>query len=127
VQCVIGISLHFINEDIVLNIPAEKRWILEVYDIEAAFLNANPGGHMYIKILDEMVKLGFMTKKNQELIAILLDQNIYGNIDAVLRWNSHYGSGIYTKSDRRPMHFLQTQQSQETEYDHITLCMSMIF
>jgi len=44
VQCVIGISLHFISEDIALNIPAERRWILEVYNVEAAFLNANPGG-----------------------------------------------------------------------------------
>jgi len=63
VQCVIGISLHFINEDIVLNVSAERRWILEVYDIEAAFLNANLGGCMYIKILDEMVELKFVTKQ----------------------------------------------------------------
>jgi len=40
VQCVISISLHFINEDIVLNAPAERRWILEVYNIEAAFLHS---------------------------------------------------------------------------------------
>jgi len=46
VQCVISISLHFINENFVLNIPVERRWILEVYDIEAAFLNANLGGHI---------------------------------------------------------------------------------
>jgi len=39
---IIGISLHFINEDTVLNIPAEDPWILEVYDVEAAFLNADP-------------------------------------------------------------------------------------
>jgi len=34
-------------KDIVLNIPAERRWTLEVYDIEVAFLNASPEGHMY--------------------------------------------------------------------------------
>jgi len=32
-----------------------------VYNVEAAFLNANPGGHMHIKIPD--VELGFVTKK----------------------------------------------------------------
>jgi len=90
VQCVIGISLHFINEDIILNIPVEKRWILEVYDVEAAFLNANPGGGMYIKIPDEMVELGFMTKIDQELFAILLDQNMYGNMDAALQFFEKY-------------------------------------
>jgi len=41
VRCVIGICVHFINEDNVLNFPTERRWILEVYDVEAAFHNAN--------------------------------------------------------------------------------------
>jgi len=49
VWCLIGISLYFINEDIVQNVPAECRWILELYNVEAAFLNANPGGKMYKK------------------------------------------------------------------------------
>ena len=44
VQCVIGISLYFINEDIKRNVPAEHRWILELYNVEVAFLNANLGG-----------------------------------------------------------------------------------
>jgi len=56
VQCVIGI-LCTINEDIVLNIPMERRWILEVYETEVAFLIANPGGHMYIKRPDGKVEL----------------------------------------------------------------------
>ncbi len=41
---VIGISLHYINEDIILNIPVERRWMLEVYNVEAPFLNATPEG-----------------------------------------------------------------------------------
>jgi len=41
-----------------------KKMMLEVYDIEAAFLNANPGGHMYTMIPDKMVELGFVTKKD---------------------------------------------------------------
>jgi len=59
--------LIFINEDIILNIPAERRWTLEVYDIEVTFLNQNPKGQTYIMILDEMAELGFMTKKEHSL------------------------------------------------------------
>jgi len=65
VQCVIGISLYFINEDIAQNVPVEHRWILELYDVEAAFLNANPGGKMYIRIPDEMDELGYMMREEQ--------------------------------------------------------------
>jgi len=104
VQFVIGISLHFINEDIILNVAAERRWILEVYNIEAAFLNANPGGHMYIKIPDEMVELGFIPKKDQELFAILLDQNMYRNMNAALRFFEKY-SGILVTD----LGFMQSQ------------------
>jgi len=30
-------------------VSVEQQWVLEVYDVEAAFLNANPGMKMYIK------------------------------------------------------------------------------
>jgi len=93
VQCVIGISLYFINEDIVQNVPTECRWILELYNVEVAFLNANLGGKMYIKILDEMVELGYVTCEEQQLYAILLDQNMYRNVDAALQFFEKY-SGI---------------------------------
>jgi len=48
VRTVIGLSLHFINEDIQNNVKEENRWIQEVDDVEAAFLNAKPGLKMYI-------------------------------------------------------------------------------
>ena len=63
---------------------------IEVYDIEAAFLNAKPGGRMYIKIPDAMVELGFVTREEQELFAILLGMNMYGNIDVALRFFEKY-------------------------------------
>jgi len=62
---VIGVSQHFINEDIAHDMPEEQKWVLEVYDVKAAFLNANPGTKMYIKILEKMVALGFVTKEEQ--------------------------------------------------------------
>ena len=48
VRTVIGVSLHYINEDVRNNVKEENRWIQEVYDVEAAFLNAKPGLKMYI-------------------------------------------------------------------------------
>jgi len=64
-----------------------------VYNVEVVFLNVNPGRHMYIKILDEMVELGSMTKKDQELFVILLYQNMYGkNVNAALQFFEKYSS-----------------------------------
>jgi len=66
VQTIIDSSLHFINKNVVQNILAADHWVLEVYSIEAAFLNADPGTKMYIKILDKMVELEFITKEEQQ-------------------------------------------------------------
>jgi len=47
VQTITGINLHFINKDLVQYTPAEECWVLDVYDVEAAFLNADPSTKMY--------------------------------------------------------------------------------
>jgi len=77
VWCVISISLHFINEDIALNIPAERRWILAVYNVQAAFLNADLGGHMYIKKTDKMIEPGFVTKKDQNFLYFIGSEHVW--------------------------------------------------
>jgi len=38
VNTIIGISLHFINKDILHNTPTEECWVLKFYDVEATFL-----------------------------------------------------------------------------------------
>jgi len=53
------VILHFINEDVVQNVPQEQQWVLELYNVEAAFLNMNHGIKMIIKLPDEVVALGF--------------------------------------------------------------------
>jgi len=40
--------------------------VLEVYDVEAIYLNADPGTKMNIKIPDERVKLEFVTNEEQQ-------------------------------------------------------------
>jgi len=59
---------------------------------------------MYIKIPDEMVELGYVMHEEQQLYAILLDQNMYGNVDAALRFFEKY-SGILVMN----LGFMQSQ------------------
>jgi len=59
---------------------------------------------MYIKIPDEMVALGYVTCEEQQLYTILLDQNMYGNIDAALHFFEKY-SGILVMN----LGFMQSQ------------------
>jgi len=89
---VIGVSLHFINKDIKYDTLEDHRWTLEVYDVEATFLNANPGNKMYLKIPDKMVELEFITCEEQQQYAILLENNMYGNVDVALQFFDRYSS-----------------------------------
>ena len=41
---------------------------------------------MFLKIPDIMVKLGFLTKEQQEQYCIDLQSGMYGNVDAALRF-----------------------------------------
>jgi len=61
--------------------------------VEAAFLNAEPSTKMYIKIPDEMVELEFATEEEQQEYAILLKNDMYGNMDVALHFFKKY-SGI---------------------------------
>jgi len=47
---------------------------------------------MYLKIPDDMVELGFVTREEQRQWAILLANNMYGNIDMALRFFEKYSS-----------------------------------
>jgi len=63
-----------------------------------------------------MVELGFVTREEQELFAILLDQNMYGNVDAALHFFEKY-SGIlvdelgFTQSLSDPCIFYKHEES----------------
>jgi len=59
---------------------------------------------MYNNMLDEMVELGFITKKDQELFTIPLDQNMYRNMDVALRFFEKYSRILMTD-----LGFMQSQ------------------
>ena len=64
----------------------EKQWICEMFDVEAAFLNAELEIPMYLEWPDEMQRLGFISEEEQRTKCIKLIRSMYGNVDAALRW-----------------------------------------
>ena len=64
----------------------KNRWTMEVFDVEAAFLNADPGTKMYIKIPEAMVMVGMVSREEADSSAYLLEKSMYGNVDAALRF-----------------------------------------
>jgi hypothetical protein len=74
----IGIGLVLYNED--------DQWIAEVFDVEAAFLNAILDIEMFVEWPKLMVELGFISQKEHDETCIQLVKSQYGNVDAALRW-----------------------------------------
>ena len=61
-------------------------WRTKILDVEAAFLEGDLGVPMFLKIPDIMVRLGFLSKEQQEKYCIDLQSGMYGNVDAALRF-----------------------------------------
>ena len=57
-----------------------------MFDVEAAFLNAELEIPMYLEWPDDMKKLGFITEEGEKTKCIKLIRSMYGNVDAALRW-----------------------------------------
>lgn len=67
-----------------------QGWVLHMYDVEAAFLNAVLNNPMYIEWLPGMVELGFITREEAEKYCCELSLAMYGNVDAAIRWMKTY-------------------------------------
>ena len=63
-----------------------KEWKCEMFDVEAAFLNAELEIPMYLEWPEEIQKLGFITEEEKKTKCIKLIRSMYGNVDAALRW-----------------------------------------
>ena len=61
-----------------------------MYDVEAAFLNAELETPMYLEWPESIKELGFINKKEEEEQCIKLAQSMYGNVDAALRWQKSF-------------------------------------
>ena len=65
---------------------SKEGWGCEMFDVEAAFLNAELENVMYLAWPEYMVELGFITQQQKEKECIKLVRSMYGNVDAALRW-----------------------------------------
>ena len=57
-----------------------------MFDVEAAFLNAELETPMYLEWSESMKELGLITKKEESEQCIKLVRSMHGNVDASLRW-----------------------------------------
>ena len=80
IRVTIGIFLYFYDEQ------PQEDWILEVFDVEAAFLNADIDRPQFIEWPEAMDILGYITVSDKLQYCIELMKAMYGNIDAPLCW-----------------------------------------
>ena len=71
-------------------IPDCDDWTIEVFDVEAAFLNAEPGHKQHIYVPDAMIKTGMISQEDADECVFELTKSMYGNIDAALRFFEKY-------------------------------------
>ncbi len=69
---------------------SDNYWIIKVFDVEAAFLNAKPGVCLYIKVPEVMIKLGMISEEEAKETVYELMTTMYGNVDAALRFFIKY-------------------------------------
>jgi hypothetical protein len=61
-----------------------------MYDVEAAFLNADIGHRQFIYVPEAMIKTGMMEEEESKGLAFELTKSMYGNVDAALRFFIKY-------------------------------------
>ena len=73
------------------------EWLLEMFDVEAAFLNAEIGQPVFIEWPQGMEELGFATEEELKQYCIELQAAMYGNIDSPLRWMKTFTKFLTTE------------------------------
>ena len=72
----------------------EEPWTIELYDVQAAFLETSIFEPLYIKWPDGMVEMGFITEQEKEESCILLVHGMYGNKDSALLYNKEFSKHV---------------------------------
>ena len=68
------------------------NWLLEMFDVEAAFLNAEAEETIYLEWPDGIVDLDFCTAKEKQEKCIALVRNMYGTVNSPLLWMQTIGT-----------------------------------
>jgi hypothetical protein len=79
-----------VAKNLMYRVPISCDWTVEMYDVEAAFLNAEPGHKQYIYVPEAMVRVGMMSKEEASQTVFQLTKSMYGNVDAALRFFIKY-------------------------------------
>ena len=69
---------------------SKEGWIIELIDIEAAFLEGLLDNPLWIEMPEGMVELGFATEEEAKTHCIELQKSMYGNVDSALRFFKEY-------------------------------------
>ena len=80
IRTIIAMFLYYHHTD------KKGKWDLEMFDVEAAFLNADLDKQVFIEWPQGMQELGFITEEDKKTKCIELTKAMYGNIDSPLRW-----------------------------------------
>ena len=65
----------------------DRKWECHYNDVEAAFLELSlKNNFMFIELPPGIFELGFLTEKEVKDYCIQLNNSMYGNVDAALRW-----------------------------------------
>jgi hypothetical protein len=91
IRLMIGLYLYFNKHNKV------KNWKLEMFDVEAAFLNAELDKPVFIEWPQGMEELGFINQEDKTKSCIQLTKAMYGNIDSPLRWMKTFTKFLTTE------------------------------
>ena len=62
------------------------EWGIEMFDVEATFLNEKCPNETFIKWPEGAIKLGFIDKETQSKYCIMFNNSMYGTVDAAILW-----------------------------------------
>jgi hypothetical protein len=71
-------------------VPICWDWTIEMCDVEAEFLNAEPGHKQYIYVPEAMVRAEMIAEKEASETCFKLTKSMYGNVDAALHFFIKY-------------------------------------
>jgi hypothetical protein len=92
------------------HVDRPNKWDLELFDVEASFLNADLDKQAFIEWPQGILELGFITKEHKKYKRIELTKAMYGNIDSPLRWMTTFSKHLMeqlllTQSKKDPFIF----------------------
>ena len=103
IHVMIGIALFF-------------EWAVEMFDVEAAFLNAKSVNETFIEWPDGSVEIGFVDEQTVQEYCILLVNSMYGTVDAAILWMKDIGKYLkkigMTESKADPCIFYLHQEGK---------------